>query len=109
MNNQNKPDILKQAENYLESKHISKNHVIYRNVDDYEFTSELLSDFAQHHHEQEMKEVVKVIQSALKIKDLWLIKEENCPPEHRGEMEALSRMEYSLISILSDLTKTEEG
>ena len=40
-----------------------------------------------------IKKLEDAVENALAIKDIWLIKEENCPPEHIGEAQALAGME----------------
>jgi len=36
--------------------------------------------------------LLDAVKRAVRIKDIWLIKERNCPPEHKGELIALNNM-----------------
>ena len=49
---------------------------------------------------EDNKELTYAIEDAIRIKDLWLISDDNCPPEHREEAIALDSMEAKFIELL---------
>jgi hypothetical protein len=47
-----------------------------------------------------IKQLEDALSSALRIKDIWLIADSNCPPEHLGEAKALQAMEAVFLEAL---------
>lgn len=88
-------DIIESGEyvepNYFESEGESK--LFHSLLEWMDYSSQLQKE------NEELREAVKQV---LSISDLWLINPENCPPEHRGEMEVLENMHGKLLKLTNN-------